>query len=155
MLPLSFFPILSYFLVMSVQVSCMCIPYLNLTSSCLVLHGWCVGLSPPLPSALPWVMISGCKKKKINLCIFRKKKVFVVDPASNKYYRWLMVVTVPILYNWCLLICRYVFPTTPNNPFTSLFQHVLKYMNQFIMNHESSYPTSHQPFLFFHYAALQ
>uniref|UniRef100_A0A8C4N211 Cyclic nucleotide gated channel subunit alpha 3 n=1 Tax=Eptatretus burgeri TaxID=7764 RepID=A0A8C4N211_EPTBU len=39
----------------------------------------------------------------------KKKKVFVVDPASNKYYRWLMVVTVPILYNWCLLICRSCF----------------------------------------------
>uniref|UniRef100_UPI00358FDF0C cyclic nucleotide-gated channel cone photoreceptor subunit alpha-like n=1 Tax=Myxine glutinosa TaxID=7769 RepID=UPI00358FDF0C len=39
----------------------------------------------------------------------KKKKVFVVDPASNKYYRWLTVVTVPILYNWCMLICRSCF----------------------------------------------
>ncbi|XP_069492685.1 cyclic nucleotide-gated channel alpha-3 isoform X2 [Ambystoma mexicanum] len=39
----------------------------------------------------------------------KKKEVFVVDPASNLYYRWLSVITVPVLYNWCLLVCRACF----------------------------------------------
>ncbi|KAM7094770.1 cyclic nucleotide-gated channel alpha-2 [Ciconia maguari] len=36
----------------------------------------------------------------------RKWQIFVVDPAGDWYYRWLAVIAVPVLYNWCLLVAR-------------------------------------------------
>ncbi|NXX76938.1 CNGA2 protein, partial [Urocolius indicus] len=39
----------------------------------------------------------------------RKWQIFVVDPAGDWYYRWLAVIAVPVLYNWCLLIARACF----------------------------------------------
>ncbi|XP_043928105.1 cyclic nucleotide-gated cation channel alpha-3 [Protopterus annectens] len=39
----------------------------------------------------------------------KKKEVMVIDPASDLYYRWLAIITVPVLYNWCFLICRSCF----------------------------------------------
>ncbi|KAH0630727.1 hypothetical protein JD844_003910 [Phrynosoma platyrhinos] len=43
------------------------------------------------------------KKKK------KKGKVFVVDPAGEKYYRWLLVIAIPVLYNWSTLVARACF----------------------------------------------
>uniref|UniRef100_A0A8D0FFR5 Cyclic nucleotide gated channel subunit alpha 2 n=1 Tax=Strix occidentalis caurina TaxID=311401 RepID=A0A8D0FFR5_STROC len=34
----------------------------------------------------------------------KKWQIFVVDPAGDWYYRWLAVIAVPVLYNWCLLV---------------------------------------------------
>ncbi|XP_058886364.1 cyclic nucleotide-gated channel cone photoreceptor subunit alpha-like isoform X1 [Acipenser ruthenus] len=39
----------------------------------------------------------------------KKKEVFVIDPASNLYYRWLSIIAAPVMYNWCLLVCRACF----------------------------------------------
>ncbi|XP_039600620.1 cyclic nucleotide-gated cation channel alpha-3 [Polypterus senegalus] len=39
----------------------------------------------------------------------KKKEVLVIDPASNLYYRWLSIIAVPVMYNWCLLVCRACF----------------------------------------------
>ncbi|XP_017674618.1 PREDICTED: cyclic nucleotide-gated olfactory channel [Lepidothrix coronata] len=39
----------------------------------------------------------------------RKWQFFVVDPAGDWYYRWLAVIAVPVLYNWCLLVARACF----------------------------------------------
>ncbi|XP_041438311.1 cyclic nucleotide-gated channel cone photoreceptor subunit alpha isoform X1 [Xenopus laevis] len=39
----------------------------------------------------------------------KKKEIFVVDPSSNLYYRWLSIISVPVLYNWCFLVCRACF----------------------------------------------
>ncbi|XP_039623569.1 cyclic nucleotide-gated olfactory channel-like [Polypterus senegalus] len=39
----------------------------------------------------------------------KKKDPFVVDPADNVYYWWLLVIAVPVLYNWCLLVARACF----------------------------------------------
>ena len=36
----------------------------------------------------------------------KKWQIFVVDPAGDWYYRWLAVIAVPVLYNWCLLVAR-------------------------------------------------
>ncbi|XP_015264431.1 PREDICTED: cyclic nucleotide-gated olfactory channel [Gekko japonicus] len=44
----------------------------------------------------------GGKKKK-------KRELFVVNPSGDWYYRWLMVIVVPVLYNWCLLVARACF----------------------------------------------
>ena len=41
------------------------------------------------------------------ICLFRKKfELFVLDPAGDWYYRWLFVIAMPVLYNWCLLVAR-------------------------------------------------
>ncbi|KAI8510529.1 Cyclic nucleotide-gated olfactory channel, partial [Branchiostoma belcheri] len=34
---------------------------------------------------------------------------YVIDPADNFYYRWLLVITAAVLYNWTILITRAVF----------------------------------------------
>ncbi|KAM9321207.1 cyclic nucleotide-gated channel alpha-3 [Gastrophryne carolinensis] len=39
----------------------------------------------------------------------KKKEISVIDPASNLYYRWLSIITIPVLYNWCFLVCRACF----------------------------------------------
>ncbi|XP_032851808.2 cyclic nucleotide-gated olfactory channel isoform X1 [Tyto alba] len=39
----------------------------------------------------------------------KKWQNFVVDPAGDWYYRWLAVIAVPVLYNWCLLVARACF----------------------------------------------
>ncbi|XP_058134115.1 cyclic nucleotide-gated channel alpha-3 [Dasypus novemcinctus] len=36
----------------------------------------------------------------------RKTAAAVVDPSSSAYYRWLSVISLPVFYNWCLLVCR-------------------------------------------------
>ncbi|XP_012875186.1 PREDICTED: cyclic nucleotide-gated cation channel alpha-3 [Dipodomys ordii] len=39
----------------------------------------------------------------------KKKDTIVVDPSSNIYYRWLTMISLPVFYNWCLLVCRACF----------------------------------------------
>uniref|UniRef100_A0ACB8FYA3 Uncharacterized protein n=1 Tax=Sphaerodactylus townsendi TaxID=933632 RepID=A0ACB8FYA3_9SAUR len=45
----------------------------------------------------------GGKKKK------KKWELFVLDPSGDWYYRWLLVIALPVLYNWCLLVARACF----------------------------------------------
>ncbi|KAM9326543.1 cyclic nucleotide-gated channel alpha-2-like [Gastrophryne carolinensis] len=35
--------------------------------------------------------------------------ILVVDPSGKWYYRWLLVITLPVLYNWFLLVVRACF----------------------------------------------
>ncbi|XP_078100506.1 cyclic nucleotide-gated channel rod photoreceptor subunit alpha [Sander vitreus] len=37
------------------------------------------------------------------------KEITVFDPAGNNYYHWLAVITVPVMYNWTLIIARACF----------------------------------------------
>ncbi|XP_074088115.1 cyclic nucleotide-gated channel alpha-3 [Macrotis lagotis] len=39
----------------------------------------------------------------------KKKEIFVIDPSSNLYYRWLTIIAIPVFYNWCMLVCRACF----------------------------------------------
>ncbi|MBN3273573.1 CNGA2 protein, partial [Polyodon spathula] len=39
----------------------------------------------------------------------KKKEVFVFDPAENLYNHWLLIIAIPVLYNWCMLIVRACF----------------------------------------------
>ncbi|XP_044091473.1 cyclic nucleotide-gated olfactory channel [Neovison vison] len=39
----------------------------------------------------------------------KKFELFVLDPAGDWYYRWLFVIAMPVLYNWCLLVARACF----------------------------------------------
>ncbi|KAM5145379.1 cyclic nucleotide-gated channel alpha-2 [Mantella aurantiaca] len=40
---------------------------------------------------------------------------FVVDPSGRWYYRWLLVITLPVLYNWFLLVVRACFDDLQTN----------------------------------------
>ncbi|KAF7647180.1 hypothetical protein LDENG_00176230 [Lucifuga dentata] len=37
------------------------------------------------------------------------KEITVIDPAGNTYYQWLFVITLPVMYNWTLIIARACF----------------------------------------------
>ncbi|NXA66872.1 CNG3 protein, partial [Mohoua ochrocephala] len=45
-------------------------------------------------------------KKKENL---EKKDIFTIDPAGNIYYNWLFCITMPVMYNWTMIIARACF----------------------------------------------
>uniref|UniRef100_F6TI96 Cyclic nucleotide-gated channel alpha-1 n=1 Tax=Equus caballus TaxID=9796 RepID=F6TI96_HORSE len=38
-----------------------------------------------------------------------KKEVMVIDPAGNTYYNWLFCITLPVMYNWTMVIARACF----------------------------------------------
>ncbi|XP_040192263.1 cyclic nucleotide-gated cation channel alpha-3 isoform X2 [Rana temporaria] len=48
-------------------------------------------------------------QERIERATRKKKEIFVIDPASNFYYRWLSIISIPVLYNWCFLVCRACF----------------------------------------------
>ncbi|NWW27069.1 CNG3 protein, partial [Falcunculus frontatus] len=45
-------------------------------------------------------------KKKENI---EKKDIFTIDPAGNIYYNWLFCITMPVMYNWTMIIARACF----------------------------------------------
>ncbi|XP_007501130.1 cyclic nucleotide-gated cation channel alpha-3 isoform X2 [Monodelphis domestica] len=49
------------------------------------------------------------KKDNPSKEVEKKKEIFVIDPSSNLYYRWLTIIAVPVFYNWCMLVCRSCF----------------------------------------------
>uniref|UniRef100_UPI003590296C cyclic nucleotide-gated channel cone photoreceptor subunit alpha-like n=1 Tax=Myxine glutinosa TaxID=7769 RepID=UPI003590296C len=56
---------------------------------------------------------SPMKRGAMRACLYNKKEAdnatFVLDPSGNLYYKWLFVISVPVFYNLCLLICRACF----------------------------------------------
>ncbi|XP_064222955.1 cGMP-gated cation channel alpha-1 isoform X3 [Aotus nancymaae] len=38
-----------------------------------------------------------------------KKEVTVIDPSGNTYYNWLFCITLPVMYNWTMIIARACF----------------------------------------------
>ncbi|XP_048826467.1 cyclic nucleotide-gated channel rod photoreceptor subunit alpha isoform X1 [Brienomyrus brachyistius] len=49
------------------------------------------------------------KGKEMNEKTDTPKEIYVIDPASNRYYHWLFVITMPVMYNWTLIIARACF----------------------------------------------
>ncbi|NXQ64691.1 CNG3 protein, partial [Anthoscopus minutus] len=47
-------------------------------------------------------------KKKENKEV-KKKDIFTIDPAGNIYYNWLFCITMPVMYNWTMIIARACF----------------------------------------------
>ncbi|XP_076879099.1 cyclic nucleotide gated channel subunit alpha 2a [Brachyhypopomus gauderio] len=45
----------------------------------------------------------------------RKSDVFVLAPADDAYYHWLVVMATAVLYNWCLLVARACFDNLQTN----------------------------------------
>ncbi|XP_053433718.1 cGMP-gated cation channel alpha-1 [Nycticebus coucang] len=39
----------------------------------------------------------------------QKKEVMVIDPSGNTYYNWLFCITIPVMYNWTMIIARACF----------------------------------------------
>ncbi|NXG97908.1 CNG3 protein, partial [Loxia leucoptera] len=39
----------------------------------------------------------------------KKKDIFTIDPAGNIYYNWLFCITMPVMYNWTMIIARACF----------------------------------------------
>lgn len=49
-----------------------------------------------------------CAQAKKRLCInvsFRKE-IWIMDPATDAYYRWLTVIAIPVFYNLIMLVTR-------------------------------------------------
>lgn len=44
------------------------------------------------------------------IVVYHRSKIvtFVVAPADDVYYYWLFVIASAVLYNWVLLVARYV-----------------------------------------------
>uniref|UniRef100_A0A665V464 Cyclic nucleotide gated channel subunit alpha 1a n=1 Tax=Echeneis naucrates TaxID=173247 RepID=A0A665V464_ECHNA len=42
-------------------------------------------------------------------CYKRHFTVFVINPAGNLYYNWLFIITLPVMYNWTMIIARACF----------------------------------------------
>ncbi|XP_048055167.1 cyclic nucleotide-gated cation channel alpha-3 isoform X3 [Megalobrama amblycephala] len=45
----------------------------------------------------------------------RKKEVWIMDPSSDKYYRWLSVIAAPVFYNLMMLVTRACFNELQNS----------------------------------------
>ncbi|KAM9677896.1 cyclic nucleotide-gated channel alpha-1 [Trichechus inunguis] len=44
-----------------------------------------------------------------------KKEVMVIDPSGNTYYNWLFCITLPVMYNWTMVIARACFDELQSN----------------------------------------
>ncbi|KAL1023397.1 hypothetical protein UPYG_G00040300 [Umbra pygmaea] len=60
----------------------------------------------------------------------RKKELWVMDPATDQYYRWLAIIAAPCLYNLMMLVTRASFIDL-QNLFTTLWI-ILDYTSDFI-----------------------
>ncbi|XP_020786109.1 cyclic nucleotide gated channel subunit alpha 1a [Boleophthalmus pectinirostris] len=43
------------------------------------------------------------------------KELFVINPAGNLYYNWLFIITLPVMYNWTMIIARACFEELQHN----------------------------------------
>ncbi|XP_037620006.1 cyclic nucleotide gated channel subunit alpha 1a, partial [Sebastes umbrosus] len=46
------------------------------------------------------------KQKQKQKEIEKAKEIFVINPAGNLYYNWLFIITIPVMYNWTMIIAR-------------------------------------------------
>lgn len=46
------------------------------------------------------------KNIKVYGCVFRKE-IWIMDPATDQYYRWLTVIAGPVFYNLMMIVTRY------------------------------------------------
>lgn len=54
------------------------------------------------------------KKKKITKscnnfkkCLGFRKEIWIMDPATDQYYRWLTIIAGPVFYNLMMIVTRY------------------------------------------------
>ncbi|KAK9540405.1 hypothetical protein VZT92_002859 [Zoarces viviparus] len=49
------------------------------------------------------------KEKQKEMDKDKPKELFVINPAGNLYYNWLFIITLPVMYNWTMIIARACF----------------------------------------------
>ncbi|XP_010866458.1 cyclic nucleotide gated channel subunit alpha 1a [Esox lucius] len=49
------------------------------------------------------------------------KEVFVINPAGSLYYNWLLIITIPVMYNWTMIISRACFEDLQDNHLVAWF----------------------------------
>ncbi|NXJ10936.1 CNG3 protein, partial [Odontophorus gujanensis] len=54
-------------------------------------------------------------KKKKEKVEEKKKDIFIIDPSGNTYYNWLFCITMPVMYNWTMIIARACFDELQND----------------------------------------
>lgn len=47
-----------------------------------------------------------CKNRKVSGCVFRKE-IWIMDSATDQYYRWLTIIAAPVFYNLMMIVTRY------------------------------------------------
>uniref|UniRef100_A0A3Q3WJZ1 Cyclic nucleotide-binding domain-containing protein n=1 Tax=Mola mola TaxID=94237 RepID=A0A3Q3WJZ1_MOLML len=45
----------------------------------------------------------------------KAKEIFVINPAGSLYYNWLFIITLPVMYNWTMIIARACFEELQHN----------------------------------------
>ncbi|XP_042340375.1 cyclic nucleotide gated channel subunit alpha 1a [Plectropomus leopardus] len=55
------------------------------------------------------------KKEKEEKEKEKPKELFVINPAGNLYYNWLFIITMPVMYNWTMIIARACFEELQHN----------------------------------------
>ncbi|XP_068613022.1 cyclic nucleotide-gated channel rod photoreceptor subunit alpha-like [Brachionichthys hirsutus] len=45
----------------------------------------------------------------------KPQEIFVINPAGNLYYHWLFIITIPVMYNWTMIIARACFEELQQN----------------------------------------
>uniref|UniRef100_A0A3Q2YBR6 Cyclic nucleotide gated channel subunit alpha 1a n=1 Tax=Hippocampus comes TaxID=109280 RepID=A0A3Q2YBR6_HIPCM len=54
-------------------------------------------------------------EKEKDTDVDKPKDIFVINPAGNLYYNWLFIVTLPVMYNWTMIIARACFEELQHN----------------------------------------
>ncbi|XP_077381257.1 cyclic nucleotide gated channel subunit alpha 1a isoform X2 [Festucalex cinctus] len=57
----------------------------------------------------------GADEKEKQKDVDKPKELFVINPAGNLYYNWLFIVTLPVMYNWTMIIARACFEELQHN----------------------------------------
>ncbi|NXC68705.1 CNG3 protein, partial [Anhinga anhinga] len=60
----------------------------------------------------------------------KKKDIFIIDPAGNMYYNWLFCITMPVMYNWTMIIARACFDELQHDYLVAWF--IIDYVSDFI-----------------------
>ncbi|XP_078250788.1 cyclic nucleotide-gated channel alpha-1 isoform X1 [Pogona vitticeps] len=72
----------------------------------------------------------GDQKRNKDMEVEEKKEVFVIDPSGNLYYNWLFCITLPVMYNWTMIIARACFDELQSNSLEMWF--IFDYMSDII-----------------------
>ncbi|KAG2465817.1 CNG3 protein, partial [Polypterus senegalus] len=59
-----------------------------------------------------------------------KKEILIIDPAGNLYYNWLFVITMPVMYNWTIIIARACFEELQQDYLSAWF--IMDYLSDVI-----------------------
>lgn len=67
-----------------------------------------------------------------------KKEIYVIDPSGNAYYNWLFCITMPVMYNWTMIIARW-----PSILLFNAFYSMLRKLFQCLLSETLSLSTKH------------